>query len=379
MQAFVPKHRRPKFELHLKVIDLNNVPLVSGTAYIKWHLPSSASAEHRGRTGKSIIKDHRVQWNYHKIIAVRLTVDKNQMLQESDIHFEVLQEYSSDARGERIILGHVRLNLAEYVEANTAASESEREEGITRRYLMQDSKINSTLKISIGLKQIEGDKHFVAPPLKSAPVFGGIAGIISGEQMEQEEAGNLNPLNFRVSENRELQDMYRRTLAASFAAQAGELPADECIESIFAGGDGWRDGHEPPQSERAERRSRGSTITAADSPRQPPRDQQHRYPRRHERRRSTAGTAGGGGGGSGGGGGELSRGSSRSASRESLRQSSMDRARDGRGDRHADGNAGGGGGGGGGGQHSSPRGQVDEFEARGDLRSWIVSVNDGSN
>jgi hypothetical protein len=35
--------------------------------------------------------------------------------------------------------------------------------------------------------------------------------------------------------------MYRRTLAASWAAQAGELPADECIENIFAGGNGWRD------------------------------------------------------------------------------------------------------------------------------------------
>lgn len=46
-------------------------------------------------------------------------------------------------------------------------------------------------------------------------------------------------MNFKPTENRELHDMYRRTLAASFAAQAGELPADECIESIFAGGDGW--------------------------------------------------------------------------------------------------------------------------------------------
>ena len=35
--------------------------------------------------------------------------------------------------------------------------------------------------------------------------------------------------------------MYRRTLSASWAAQAGELPADECIEDIFAGGSGWRD------------------------------------------------------------------------------------------------------------------------------------------
>ena len=38
----------------------------------------------------------------------------------------------------------------------------------------------------------------------------------------------------------ELQDMYRRALAASWGAQAGELPADQCVEDIFAGGDGWK-------------------------------------------------------------------------------------------------------------------------------------------
>lgn len=32
--------------------------------------------------------------------------------------------------------------------------------------------------------------------------------------------------------------MYRRALAASWAAQPGELQADECIEDIFGGGDG---------------------------------------------------------------------------------------------------------------------------------------------
>jgi hypothetical protein len=34
--------------------------------------------------------------------------------------------------------------------------------------------------------------------------------------------------------------MYRRALAASWASQPGELPADQCVEEIFAGGDGWK-------------------------------------------------------------------------------------------------------------------------------------------
>ena len=109
---------------------------------MKWHLPSSNSAEHRGRTSKSAIRDHKVSWEYEKILPVRLVIDKHGTLQESEIHLEVLQEYSSGARGETIILGNVRLNLAEYVE-----SSDEGDDGVTRRYLMQESKINSTLKV----------------------------------------------------------------------------------------------------------------------------------------------------------------------------------------------------------------------------------------
>ena len=39
----------------------------------------------------------------------------------------------------------------------------------------------------------------------------------------------------------ELQDMYRRALAASWAAHAAELPADQCVEDIFNGGDGFQE------------------------------------------------------------------------------------------------------------------------------------------
>jgi len=71
-----------------------------------------------------------------------LTIGKDGMLQDFEINFEVLQEYASGARGEKILLGNVKLNLAEYVEAS-----DDTEDGFTRRYLMQDSKINSTLKV----------------------------------------------------------------------------------------------------------------------------------------------------------------------------------------------------------------------------------------
>ena len=89
------------------------------------------------------------------------------------------------------------------------------------------------------MNQIEGDKSFIAPPLKTAPVFGGIAGIMTAEQADGDDGNNVPSMSSNARESGRLQDMYRRTLAASWLAQAGELPADKCIEDIFAGGDGW--------------------------------------------------------------------------------------------------------------------------------------------
>lgn len=55
----------------------------------------------------------------------------------------------------------------------------------------------------------------------------------------------------------ELQDMYRRTLAASWAAHADELPADQCLEDIFNGGDGWKH-HDTMSTPRITRDDSGS-------------------------------------------------------------------------------------------------------------------------
>ena len=89
------------------------------------------------------------------------------------------------------------------------------------------------------MRQIEGDrnyhayvKHIVAsvvhpdtchrPPLRTAPVFGGIAGIMSQEVPEApDDAGQMPSLSSKSRETGEMQDMYRRTLAASWAAQPG--------------------------------------------------------------------------------------------------------------------------------------------------------------
>jgi cellulase/cellobiase CelA1 len=64
-----------------------------------------------------------------------------------------------------------------------------------------------------------------------------------GKVLIETDLPNLN----KSRDHSELHDIYRRSLAASWAAQAGELPADQCVEDIFNGGDGWK-GHNNPDT-----------------------------------------------------------------------------------------------------------------------------------
>ncbi|KAK6363340.1 hypothetical protein TWF730_000776 [Orbilia blumenaviensis] len=237
MHSFVvPKSRRPRFNLKLQVHDLNNVPLVSGLAYVKWHIRDSPLAESRGRTSKIPIKEHRVTWRYTKELVVKMTVDRGGMLAPVFLDLEIIQEYSGR---ERIILGTLELNLAEYVGR-------ERE---NRRYLMQASKINSTVQISTELKQISGETSFKVPELRPAQVFSGIAGVIMSEPTISEPVeaqaadgtygAEVSNMSAHSRERDRAQDIYRKSLAASWQLQTGELNAVDCIEDIFAGGSGW--------------------------------------------------------------------------------------------------------------------------------------------
>ncbi|TQS37474.1 hypothetical protein Golomagni_02047 [Golovinomyces magnicellulatus] len=226
----------PKFELHLKIYDLINVPLVTGTSFVKWHVPSSTANEHRGRTDRAPIRAHKVVWEYERSIQLRLVIDKNNNLQDCLINFEVVQDCSTPSKVDKIVLGKIELNLAEY--ANKSEFGSEDDDSVLRRYLMQDSKINSTLKIGIWMKQVDGERNYKAPPLKTAMVFRGITGIVAGEQEGNEDVCHI-PTTNRPRDQGEIQDLYRQILAASWASYDGELAADECIDIIFNGGDWW--------------------------------------------------------------------------------------------------------------------------------------------
>ena len=69
-------------------------------------------------------------------------------------------------------------------------------------------------------------------------VFSGIAGVLSSEQGTHDDTGRVASINSKSRETGDLQDTYRRTLAATWSCREDELPPDELIENLFAGGVG---------------------------------------------------------------------------------------------------------------------------------------------
>ncbi|BFZ55857.1 hypothetical protein PYCC9005_002898 [Savitreella phatthalungensis] len=264
MELLVPKHRRPRFNAHLEVDDLTNVPLVSGLVHVRWHLRDSLRGNARGKTERSAIKDHKVQWNYRQTIPVRLVIDKQNMLSDLWLELEVFQELYQGK--ERHALGRLSLNLAEYAGLG---------EEVNRRYLLQDSKVNSTLRLGIYLEQTSGDSDYDKPELKKAQVFGGITGLLAeGIELKKrdEEMGHLSS---EVRQQDALvtsvsNELFRNSLSRRWQLLAGELDPDDVVDDIFRGGDGFIhgpdvdfQGHPLPRQRRASSRHRHATSSVS--------------------------------------------------------------------------------------------------------------------
>jgi hypothetical protein len=91
-------------------------------------------------------------------------------------------------------------------------------------------------------------------------------GDLTGSQLQLLTTTAAPSLNTNSREAGELQDMYRRTLAAYWSAQPGEFKADECIEDIFAGGDGWGDREKPYSQQRGQPVRYGLVGDSSESP-----------------------------------------------------------------------------------------------------------------
>src|SRR5271156_5615515 len=222
------KSSRPKLKLSVQIHELSSIPLVTGQVFVKWHVLHSSSGECRGKTERAPIIDHKAGWqDYRRECTFKVSVGRNGMLLERMLIMEVWVEMISGR--ERIRIGNVAVNLSEY-----ASVKSE-----TRRYLLQESKMNSTIKVTIAVTHVEGMRDYTTPPLKKAQMFHGITNLLAENKDLPQISRDFEQYNSKHVLPSPTQDMYRRTFAAQWRVQAGELAPGDVVEDIFKGGSGW--------------------------------------------------------------------------------------------------------------------------------------------
>lgn len=91
--------------------------------------------------------------------------ERDNTLEPATVRFSIRQESASGKGYER--LGIVTVDLTDWVAEAGPRS---------RRFLLQESKMNSTLKLTIGLQQVEGDTSWT-PSLTSRRIAGGLSNL----------------------------------------------------------------------------------------------------------------------------------------------------------------------------------------------------------
>ncbi|KAJ1983439.1 hypothetical protein H4R34_001273 [Dimargaris verticillata] len=157
---FISKHRLVGFEVQVTLHELINIPLVSGNFYVKWRIKNGSSST--GYTDRAPISEHRVQWDQHATKNAELVIGKDGVLSPCELHLWVKQEMNQESPRN---LGTLIVNLAEYA----------RQGEVSTRYLLQECKSNSTIKMTIHMKQISGDTRYKTPTLKKAQIPSAIA------------------------------------------------------------------------------------------------------------------------------------------------------------------------------------------------------------
>lgn len=270
----LPQSKKPKFLFTLEIQELANIPKVSGSCFVKWHIKDTTSQQFKGSTSKSHIHHYRANWDYNYETLLKIPISsRNKLLHEKVLVMIVYVEFSDHPHlnginanihqtfnkiddkiplkvDKRIKLGKVEINLSEY--ANY-------EEPLSNRYLLQDSKVNCILNVKIGMELLKGDKtDFVAPSIKSSNIFKGITNVFNESINESSTApssagashhransgsGISSTERFHksvaITSDPIVSKLYEKTFEISWDPRPGELTAAECIDDIFNGGDGW--------------------------------------------------------------------------------------------------------------------------------------------
>ncbi|KAI8072825.1 N-terminal C2 in EEIG1 and EHBP1 proteins-domain-containing protein [Gongronella butleri] len=150
---FVSKHRKVIFTSNLVIQDITNIPLVSGSYFVKWRLKNGEPSA--GQTDKLQIKDHGVVWNEYITTSTEIIINKHHVLSPCDWKLEIYQEQPGVGS---VPIGSLLINLSEYATSGP----------ITKRFLLDECKFNSFIKIAIQMTQVAGSEEYTVPPMVKA-------------------------------------------------------------------------------------------------------------------------------------------------------------------------------------------------------------------
>ncbi|CAJ0827139.1 4849_t:CDS:2 [Entrophospora sp. SA101] len=218
---FIPRNRKVDFDVEIIIEELLNVPLISGLYYVKWKLKHGSKSNKM--THRAPVKDHSVRWQYKLQDRVQLVIGKDNFLLPCALSLSIKQELNGGKEINNI--GRLKINLSEYVGSTV----------ITRHYLLQESKINSTLK--------------------KTQIYSGLTGIISDRDVEDDEVSIVG-LSFNFEEHYLVKSRSTSSLRSAYYAQAnhttpitsslaannfllsvGGKSSTDVIEEIFKGND----------------------------------------------------------------------------------------------------------------------------------------------
>lgn len=223
---------RPVFQLVLSIHELINIPLVTGLIFVRWHISGSKGALTRGTTDRAVIIDHKAEWeNYIAECSIRGHINKKNELRPILLQLEVFQEIH--AGRDRYAIGTVEINLAQFTKV----------EKDTRRYLLQNSKINATISLTIQLSQTKGSINYTTPPLPKAQMYSDLAGFFhEGEESDDADKAVNQHLILGYSKQATL---FRAVLANDLTQYINDIPPQQVVGDIFKDLEGWSKQSEP--------------------------------------------------------------------------------------------------------------------------------------
>ncbi|KAJ1666190.1 hypothetical protein EV178_002586 [Coemansia sp. RSA 1646] len=220
---FVPRARMATFNVLLRIEDLNNVPPLNGVFYAKWRCQ-----DHSGTTPRVPVANREVRWLHAIEKTVDVPISKDSILTPCELkvtikqrrlealaviaagcgelacasyarsaasnacagtlgiasvsqhcmHWNLFDQRVLSRPGQGEVYSHMRMKVGTL---NINLSEYALLPGSSRRYFLQESKLNCTLKLSIHVSQVSGPDSYQVPTLDRSMVLTDLNDMIANE------------------------------------------------------------------------------------------------------------------------------------------------------------------------------------------------------